>query len=133
MPSRILLIDKKGGQLREAKRANPITQDRGKKARGDLVRTIGVKDSADERSSLGMAICKFDQFVQRTLMNDRVRIQDEGVFAAARTDTGIVAPSETKILLVLNDSYCRIVLPNEFDRTVDRAVIRNNDLEVCRV
>src|SRR5712664_3129980 len=80
-----------------------------------------------------MATCKLYKFVQRTIMNDRVRIQDEDVFAAARANAGIIAPGKTKILLVLNNSYFRIVLSNELDGAVDRAVIRHDDLEVFRV
>jgi len=73
-PPRVFFIDEKRGQFRKAKRGYPIAPNCGKQARGDLVGSIRVQNAAPERSSLRVAIREFDKLVERTVVDDCVRI-----------------------------------------------------------
>jgi hypothetical protein len=98
-----------------------------------LVAPVWVQHSTPEGSGGVAAIREGYQPIQSAIVDDRVRIQNENIFATARGDAGVISPRKTQVLMIFDDTHPRVVLPDEFDGTVDRPVVGNNDFKVRRV
>jgi hypothetical protein len=119
--------------LANAQSTQPFRPNRGKWPNASLVRTIRIQHSTSKCPCLGVFVRECDHFIEGTVVDEGVRVQDEHVLALARLDSDIVSLREPKIAPVFDQPNPWKLLANKLDRSVGRSVVGNNNLELRRV
>src|ERR1019366_9882482 len=122
-PSRISIGNehvRKIGKGPQIKSCDPFTPVGRKRTAGNLVRAIWIEDSASKSTSLWMTISEFHPHIKCSIMDDRVRIQDENVLSRARLNAGIVPLGKAQVCVIFNYTDHGIILAYKLYGSVSR-------------
>src|SRR5579863_2438586 len=98
-----------------------------------LIRSVSVKNSTSESSVFRVFVCELSHSVQGSLVDDRVWVQDENVFATACPNCNIIPFSKPEVGPVFEYADLWELCADKLYRSVRRAVVGNDDFKIDRV
>ena len=96
---------------------------------GELQRAVGILEARGDDSRLGMGLEEAMQAVDGSRRQDDVGIEDENIFSGGLRGADVVVSGEAEGMLVADEADFRIMVADELETAVCRAIIDDNRLE----